>query len=49
MSAAPLQVVSLFSGVGGIDLGFHRAGAETVLVFAWVARRLVAVHEEATA
>lgn len=27
----PLRVLSLFSGAGGLDLGFERAGAETVV------------------
>jgi DNA (cytosine-5)-methyltransferase 1 len=30
-SVAPVQIVSLFCGPGGLDLGFHQAGFETIL------------------
>lgn len=31
-SGRPLRVASLFTGIGGIELGFHRAGHETLLM-----------------
>ena len=28
----PLNMVSLFAGIGGFELGFHKAGIETTMV-----------------
>ena len=52
-----LHAVSLFSGIGLLDLGLHRAGIpprllceadKAVPVFEWVARRLVAIDARIT-
>lgn len=40
----PLPAVSLFAGVGGIDLALERAGVEVVAAVPcveWIARRIV--------
>ena len=33
-----LKLISLFSGAGGLDLGFHKAGFKTVVANEWDAK-----------